>query len=115
MGVDFISKANESYRRGRKRERERLETELVITPDQVRTILVRPSTPSSLNEDCPYELQVQGTDIVVYRKDGQAVGVCENAPRSIVEELNKFGGVALGYVNGVREISGRIDIEVRLK
>lgn len=115
MGVDFISRANESYRRGRKRERERLENELVISPDQVRTILVHPSEPASIKEDCPYELQVQGTNIIVYQKDGKVVGVCENAPLSIIEELNKLGGVALGYMHGLREISGRIDIEVRLK
>jgi hypothetical protein len=115
MGVDFISKANESYRKGRKRERERLETELVISTDQIRTILVRPTAPSSIQEGCPYELEVRGADIIVYQQDGQAVGVCKNAPQSIVDELNKFGGIALGSLHGVREISGQVDIEVSLK
>jgi hypothetical protein len=118
MGAEFAIKSKPGFKKGRDREKARLkEAELFNQkPRELRAIPMKPFDSSDRSSFCDgqnLELNVEHGRIFAYR-DGKAVGVSENPPRSVLRAAAKVGGKSLGKFVRRRAISGVVDIEVCL-
>ena len=124
MGDDFLQKTKKTFTKGCDRERQKLtlaEFGLFGTSKKMRTILCEPYSLDHFRKDGIYELSIEracgdsalGVRIFVYA-DGAHIGVCNNVPQSVLQELSALGGKTLGKVLKVREHSGVVEIIVAL-
>lgn len=113
MGADFINNAKGSIRKSREKHKAKLSTELVAQIQEITTILANPTAQFCFAEGQSFELQItdNGLDIFYER---QLVAKSEIDSPSVLDEIKRYGGKALGKLKRIRTHSGRIDISVLL-
>ncbi len=115
MGIEFIDKVKDAYRKSWARGVDRVKTPDLntIKPEEIQTILVSPLDGYCVSEDDKYELQLSGCSIEVYLNK-RPVGIGVNVPPSITGALREIGGKTIGFPHRVRSQSGLIDVKVWL-
>lgn len=114
MGNEFLFKTEESFRKDHDRARMKMsEPDLfpVVTNNNA-TIAAKPIEGFSFGEGDVYELIADQDCITIYC-DMAPVGICENPPRSVVDEIKVLGrGRAVGTLHRRRRHGGAADIAV---
>jgi hypothetical protein len=115
MGLDFIRRTTDTFRRkwDRSKERFKIEDIFCLPPEKLRLITINPVCPAAFGAGKKYELAANSKQIDVYL-DRELIGVCLAPPASIVDDLVQVGGIAEGIFWGQREYSGLIDLAVCL-
>lgn len=119
MGLDFIRRTTDTFRRKWDRSQERFKSEDIfcLPPDRLRLITIKPVCPAAfgavISAGKEYELATNGMQIDVLF-DRELVGVCTKPPASIADDIRKVGGIAAGVFWGQREYSGLVDLAVCL-
>ncbi len=115
MGIDFIEKAKDSFKRCWDRGRSRLADHdlFTISPDvETRAISVVPISSGALGVGDECLLRTNGNGITTYSKTNEVLGHCAVPPADLAAGIAKAGGSALGRVAKVHGLSGRVDVEV---
>lgn len=113
MGADFINNAKGSIRKSREKHKSKLSTELIAQIKEVTTILAKPTTTFCFAEGQSFELHITDNGLDVFY-DRQLIAKSEIDSPSILDEIKKCGGKALGKLKRIRTHSGRADISVLL-
>jgi hypothetical protein len=115
MGLDFIRRRTDTFRRKWDRSQERFKTEDIfcLPPEKLRLITIKPIRPAVFSKSKQYELAANSNQIDVLL-DRELVGICADPPASIVDDIIRVGGIAEGVFWGQREYSGLVDIAVCL-
>jgi hypothetical protein len=115
MGVNFINKVKDRWRKGWTKERRKFGVRQLfsVAPRRAQKIDVVPFKSTDFCEGKPYELQVEVGRIFVY-DDGRNIGVCATPPRHVVREIAALGGKTIGAFREPCGKSDRIELEVLL-
>ena len=115
MGLDFIRRTADTFRRKWDLSQERFRTEDIfcLPPERLRLITIKPVSPAAFGKGKQYELAANSKQIDVLL-DRELVGICADPPASIVDDLIQVGGIAEGVFWGHREYSGLVDLAVCL-
>jgi hypothetical protein len=115
MGVDFIDKVKDKWRKGWSRERRRYSIRdfYLAASQSPPKIEVRPFKSSAFRPDCPYELHVESGRVFVY-DEGRCIGVCTTPPRPVLREIASLGGRTLGVCQELPKNENLIDVSVLL-
>jgi hypothetical protein len=113
MGVEFIAKTTNSFRKAWARGCEELKAAdlFTIDPDELRTIVVQPETPEIFRLGEAYIVHADGDDLRVYR-GYHLIGVSVNPPPSVLNRIRALGGKTIGMLRNTREYSGLVDVAV---
>lgn len=115
MGIDFIRKAKDTYRKGLARHALKLTYADLFTmkPEDRRTILVRPDDLACFRSGEKYTLHLEESQVHVYLSR-RKIGVSINTPPSIVTCIKNMGGKTIGALHDIRTHSGLVDVVVGL-
>jgi hypothetical protein len=115
MGVDFIKKAKDKWRKGWSRERQKLSIAELYSgsPNRAQALDVVAFKTSEFREGEPYEVRVEEGRLFVYKK-GQSIGVCTTPPWNVLRQVAASGGKTLGAFRKAGENEGHVEVMVLL-
>lgn len=116
MGIEFIETTTRTVKKGWDRAKERLSRTDLFTPKprKRRTIEFAPCDEARLSTSGFYILRGLNEQIEIYA-DNCRVGVCDCPPMSLVQEICANGGIGLGRLTRISEITGMIELELQIE
>lgn len=115
MGLDFIYLVRHTFKRGWDRRKKELSEPTLFTPrtdEKPRSIQMTPLNGGAFKTGEEILLRSTESGITAFSTHNEPIGECKAPPAEVKGKVHQSGGVALGKVSKVYELSRSAEVEV---